>query len=760
MLAAVQCERLNEMKNAPKPDHVSLQSLISRLREGRFVIPDFQREFEWEPKDILELMRSLFLDYYIGSLLLWRGRNDTFESLACEPLKGFAGDNGGSPEHIVLDGQQRLSAMYYAFMAPEIAAPNRKARHLYFIRIDKWVDDEPDEAFIYDWTRWSTNLLADREAQFAQHMFPLATVGDSGLFAIPEWFQDYERFWTTRRAEAISTGNDSEHVGAERSIDQGREFFAHLQEMLNDYRMAYIELDQDLEIDKVCDTFTRINSRGVRLDIFDLMNALLRPKEIRLKDMWREVAPDLEFISSSRSDVYVLQVMSILAQNYCSPKYLYHLLPGEKRRIRRPDGSSTDEVLVSNADDFERRWLEAVTIIKGGIARLSHPQDFGAISPALLPYTSIVPAFCAALHIANSAPEAERLTAAQKVRDWYWASVFTNRYSGSVESTTARDVLALRQWIEDDDAEPDPIAEFSDRLRSLDFRTETRPGSAIYKGVLNLLIINGARDWVSNAPPQPDDVDSHHIVPKSWGRANGLGSQIDSVLNRAPLSAATNRDYISSRHPNEYLPEWIERAGKAAVRETLRTHLISDAAFDVLCRKPFGKDDFDEFLSERQRSILGAINTLLVKGQLDLSPDLRELDARIDRVELATRELIGVKLNDNPSQVPQHIQPKLQERIDQQLRKQPGLDREDFNSLRRRLEYADLRELEDIIASKAVWDLFEAVFNTKQQVQHRFGQLGDLRNAIRHNRTASEVVRKDGEAALLWFEQALGVQGG
>lgn len=62
------------MKDAQKPDHRSLTSLVGHLREGRFVIPDFQREFEWEPWDIGELMRSIFLDYYIGSLLLWRGR--------------------------------------------------------------------------------------------------------------------------------------------------------------------------------------------------------------------------------------------------------------------------------------------------------------------------------------------------------------------------------------------------------------------------------------------------------------------------------------------------------------------------------------------------------------------------------------------------------------------------------------------------------------------------------------------------------------
>jgi len=100
------------MKDAQKPDHVSLNTLVTRLKEGRFVIPDFQREFEWMPWDIQELMRSIFLDYFIGSLLLWRGKKENIEALGCEAIYGYNGQ--GSPEHIVLDGQQRLTAMYYA----------------------------------------------------------------------------------------------------------------------------------------------------------------------------------------------------------------------------------------------------------------------------------------------------------------------------------------------------------------------------------------------------------------------------------------------------------------------------------------------------------------------------------------------------------------------------------------------------------------------------------------------------------------------
>src|SRR5215216_2033346 len=164
------------MKDAQKPDHVSLSTLIARLKEGRFVIPDFQREFEWRPWDIRDLMRSIFLDYYIGSLLLWKGIKKNFEALSCEDIYGFQGS--GSREYIVLDGQQRLTAMYYAFLAPDKPLPNRSNRFLFFVHVEKFAAEMYDEAFDYDWltNRWS-KLLKNRDAQYAEHIFPLSVVG-------------------------------------------------------------------------------------------------------------------------------------------------------------------------------------------------------------------------------------------------------------------------------------------------------------------------------------------------------------------------------------------------------------------------------------------------------------------------------------------------------------------------------------------------------------------------------------------------------
>ena len=521
------------MKDAQRPDHVSLNTLVNHLREGRYVIPDFQREFEWAPADINALMSSIFRDYYIGSLLLWKGKSENFDALACEDVYAYSGQSGGR-EYIVLDGQQRLTAMYYAFVAPAASAPKRANRYRYFIRVDKFIDEVYDDAFVYFWTRYGENLANDVQRQYQEHMFPLSVIGGS-LYALPNWMQGYERYWE----EKYSSSHDPR---VSDNVENARTFGEHLRDITEQYQISFIELDRDLELDKVCDIFTQVNSRGVRLDVFDLINALLRPKDLQLRHMWREAEQRLKFVESERMNVYVLQVMSILRQSYCSTKYLYYLLPGQKRRVRQPDGSLRSEVLVPDKKSFARDWSTAVDSLERAINLLRHPQEFGAIASRYMPYHSILPVF-AALQTRARDLRSGSLAAQRKIRQWYWASVFLNRYSGSVESTSARDYLDLMAWFEDDAAEPELITEFRERFRSIDLQ-QTRSGSSVYYGIFNLLVLGGARDWKTGTVPQHDELDDHHIVPKVWGKESDVEQSIDSILNRTPLSENSNRQSL------------------------------------------------------------------------------------------------------------------------------------------------------------------------------------------------------------------------
>ena len=740
------------MRDAQQPAHVSLTTLVSRLREGRFVIPDFQRDFEWEPWDISALMRSIFLDYYIGSLLLWKGKSENFDALACEPIYAFYGSSENR-QHIVLDGQQRLTAMYYAFMAPDAPAPKRSSLYRYFIKVDKFIEGAYDDAFIYNWTRRGEIIANDLTKQYNDHFFPLSVIGMTG-WALPKWAQGYVEYWEEKTNGAQESSVTVAEQEYRLNIENAKSFGEHLQSITEEYQVAYIDLDRDLELDKVCDIFTQINSRGIRLDIFDLINALLRPKGLQLRYMWREAEQRLDFVDTDRMNVYVLQVMSILRQGYCSPKYLYYLLPGQERQVRELDGTLRGEVLVPTTTAFEHFWNQSVDALEQAIKLLKHPQQFGAIASHYLPYVSILPAFAALQTEARHLPDSRQLDAQRKIRHWYWASVFLNRYSGSVESTTARDYFDMKSWFEDDEAEPALIAEFRERFRSTDLRRETRRGTSVYSGIFNLLVLKGARDWITDDAPQHDDLDDHHIVPRAWGRKENLDS-VDSILNRTPLTSNTNRKTIGARLPNDYLPDLIEENGENSVREILESHLISSAAFDILLRQPFTPDDFDAFLRERQRTIQDAIEDLLVKSRLDLAPRLRELDTQIEEIELRLRQLVTDILHDDPINVPEHVQQRIKDRFNQAAKKNPALDQSAFGVLSSQLEFTDMRELQAIISSKATWGSFEKFFRNKHQLATRFDQLSELRNCIRHSRNVNVVTQKDGEAAILWFTHAL-----
>jgi hypothetical protein len=58
--------------------------------------------------------------------------------------------------------------------------------------------------------------------------------------------------------------------------------------------------------------------------------------------------------------------------------------------------------------------------------------------------------------------------------------------------------------------------------------------------------------------------------------------------------------------------------------------------------------------------------------------------------------------------------------------------------------------------SKILWPRFATVFANKDNVVKRFNQLSELRNGIRHSRAVDDVTRKEGEAAIIWFQDVVG----
>lgn len=105
--------------------------------------------------------------------------------------------------------------------------------------------------------------------------------------------------------------------------------------------------------------------------------------------------------------------------------------------------------------------------------------------------------------------------------------------------------------------------------------------------------------------------------------------------------------------------------------------------------------------------------------------------------------------------IPEHIASKVRDRMHKDRRKGLLGTDEASEGVEQQMRYFDLRELEDMIVAKSAWPAFEGQFGSKEQLMARFAQLAELRNAIRHSRSVSQIAQKDGEAALMWFTAVL-----
>jgi len=82
------------------------EDILNDLEALEIVIPEFQREYVWGKEQAKQLMVSLFSEYPVGSLLVWKTDNPP-------EIKNDA-INKEKPGlwKVLLDGQQRLTTLY------------------------------------------------------------------------------------------------------------------------------------------------------------------------------------------------------------------------------------------------------------------------------------------------------------------------------------------------------------------------------------------------------------------------------------------------------------------------------------------------------------------------------------------------------------------------------------------------------------------------------------------------------------------------
>lgn len=110
-------------KNIPS----KVGDLVKDVRNGRIGLPDLQRPFVWRDNKVRELFDSMLKGYPIGYIMLWESPVDY------ESKKSTIGDNSKTyeePKELVIDGQQRLTALVAAMFSVKVKDKNFADREI------------------------------------------------------------------------------------------------------------------------------------------------------------------------------------------------------------------------------------------------------------------------------------------------------------------------------------------------------------------------------------------------------------------------------------------------------------------------------------------------------------------------------------------------------------------------------------------------------------------------------------------------------
>lgn len=94
-------------------DKKAIEELIPELESGKYILPSFQRRWEWDEDDIKDLIDSIINNYPIGTVILWKPSFGEIVPFS-KPLIDADGKKL-SEIFYVIDGQQRLTSLLLLF---------------------------------------------------------------------------------------------------------------------------------------------------------------------------------------------------------------------------------------------------------------------------------------------------------------------------------------------------------------------------------------------------------------------------------------------------------------------------------------------------------------------------------------------------------------------------------------------------------------------------------------------------------------------
>jgi hypothetical protein len=548
---------INDDIPAPGAQPRKLLNLVSSAFDGNVVVPEFQRDFVWYRDGVEELLTSILSRYFIGTLLTLDtpAHNPLFPFRVLEGVKELRGSSpaAGPTVTLVLDGQQRLTSIFYALYAPPIGLRGTTHPYRFFVRLEPAIEGDLDEAVTGVSSSWKAGMdRLEREVE-AHRALPLPVLARSREFF--QWLSSQD-VW------------DEEHKSR----------IEALHTRLSDFMIPVVSLVSETGADNIVNIFERVNRTGEPLSLFDLVAARMYVKGLTtptLHTMWKQFKLINPQLTEQISSETMLRLVALL----------------EGLELKKGALLGLDSL---GKDGFELRWAQASSCIVEAWERLK--IQYGAFSSRLIPYSTILVPLAALLD--NLKSNRLQAIAYRRLDAWYWRAVFGQRYDSLVNNKTIQDVQDIGAWCAGGN-QPAWMAELDVNEIPLDAESQR---SAIYRGVLCLSALRGSRDFCTGQPIALNECDDDHIFAQS---AYGDKNPVNGVLNRAFIRKLCNQ-IKSARPPSEFFADCLERHGNIEEKliETLETHLIDERAYGCLLA-----NDFSGFVASRRTRVKSEITS-------------------------------------------------------------------------------------------------------------------------------------------------------
>jgi hypothetical protein len=581
--------------------NIAIEQILNFIKSEEIAIPEIQRPFVWQNKQVRDLIDSLYAGYPTGYLIISQSPNMKLKD-------GSLGEG----KKIMIDGQQRVTALMTAIMGLEVINTDfEKGR----IKI-------------------SFNPLAIDEDDIFK-------VQDNAVLKDKKWIADIADVFKSdfKRASFVSLYCDA---NPEMDADKLHDILDRLIGIKN-RQIGVITLDKELTIDEVTEIFIRINSQGAKLNQSDfamskiaanikyggniLRKAIDYFSHLAAKSEWySEMIKDKEFMES----IYASKIKWLKddKEDIFDPEYGDILRVAFMYNFHR--GKMKDLVSLLGGRDFETRdYKEEIAEISfekltDGVVTFMNEYNFsnfvlaiksaGFISKKLI-NSQMTLNFAYTLYlILNNNNQIDKTQIQHYVSKWYVFTTLTSRYITSPETMMDMDIRRISEKGFLDYFKEMEEANLSDTFWNIRLVQDLET-SAINSPFFNVfiaaqvhsndnsLMMNGTkvRDLITTIG------DVHHIFPKKYLQKNGITakSKYNQIANYTYLDTQTNIS-VGEKSPKEYFTVLLEQCrtkellyGNITDSNLLKINLNENCIPEEIALMDM--TDYEAFLLERRK---------------------------------------------------------------------------------------------------------------------------------------------------------------